>query len=544
MSVFDDFDRLLANFNDLEERLFLRDIRNFAERHHNVVVKTYIVLLRDHDLNIQLKYLILKSMGELKDKEFVPVLRDVLKKEKRAQIIHEAVNTLALMDSLPAYKVIVDFFVKHKDEDFAEKVEKSLKAFFTKNHLVFHFDVFYRNRGNLNGIDKSCDFLIKHLPEDFIQDILPSLTSRYYNIRFQLLRLLKSRPKSLYYSAVFNYFNGYYEKADNEMFLLMSETMAICASKSKARQKIFDKLKEFITKLEGEKKVLFCIAMLELDTRHMIPYITGIYPALHFDRKMLIFDKLDTGDFIYYMDFMRQLLDHEPNERVLERVVEILVRSNDFTFLFQVVDSEKGLRQEKLLNMILEHDPLEIDTYVRRYVSPNIDNQMMRFSLEYLLRHAADEYYDLIKSVFFSGVGADIKTLIIRSVNRWNPVNQKAFMELIFQDIPLVNPFKKDFLFALLTVMNERVFSEEFEGRILSQILVMMEEAALDEVVNFVYFFDRYDISRPEDSQLIMDELRLIQNTLLKSSREDDLVRMIHVLIKKIERNMKLKKRQ
>ena len=91
--------------------------------------------------------------------------------------------------------------------------------------------------------------------------------------------------------------------------------------------------------------------------------------------------------------------------------------------------------------------------------------------------------------------------------------------------------------------MNAKVFDEESEEKILNRVLVLMEEAPAEELVNFVYFFDKYEISRPEDSQLIIDEFRLIQNTLLKSSSEQNLVRMIHVLIKNIERKMTLKKK-
>lgn len=541
MSVFDDFDRLLANFNDLEEPVFLNKIRHFAERHREVVIKTFTLLLKGHDLNIQLKYLVLKAIGELGDTEFIGVLREELKKEHRVQLVYETINSLTLMNSLPAYKIIVDFYLKNRDTEYAEKIEKILRVFFSKNPLTFHFDVFYRDRGGLNGIERSCDFLVQQLPKEYIQDLLPALGSRYAVIRFQVLRLLKARPDMLYYAAVYHFFLAHYQQADDDLFLLMSETLVLCAARSKARAQIFLKLKEMLPKFAGNKHALFSIALLELDTRHMMPHITGIYSTLTPERKMLVFAKLDREAFIYYMDFIRQLLDHETNEQILANIVEILVRSNDFQYLFQVVDSERGLRKEKLLHMILEHDPGDIDVYMRRYISPNLDNPMLRMALEYLLRHAADKYFDLIKSIFFSGVTADIKILIIRSVNRWNPVNQKMFMEMIFKDFSFIDSFKKDFLFALLGVMNEKVFNDDIEEQIVNRILVMMEEAALDELVNFIYFFDRYEIDREAVSQLIIEELRMVQNTVLKSSREDELVRMLHILIKKIERDIKLK---
>ena len=59
----------------------------------------------------------------------------------------------------------------------------------------------------------------------------------------------------------------------------------------------------------------------------------------------------------------------------------------------------------------------------------------------------------------------------------------------------------------------------------------------------FVYFFEKYKINNRRDGKLIINEFRLIRNTLLKSGSEQDLVRMIHVLIENIERKMTLKKK-
>lgn len=90
--------------------------------------------------------------------------------------------------------------------------------------------------------------------------------------------------------------------------------------------------------------------------------------------------------------------------------------------------------------------------------------------------------------------------------------------------------------------MNEKIFDEELEQKVLNRILVMLEEAHFDDIINFIYFFDKYNINNVQDSRLIIDELRLIQNTLLKSSNDSDLVRMIHTLIRSIEKKMILKK--
>jgi hypothetical protein len=242
------------------------------------------------------------------------------------------------------------------------------------------------------------------------------------------------------------------------------------------------------------------------------------------------------------MDFIRGLLHREDNQSILAKIVEILVYANDFKYLFETIDLEKDARKQKLLNLILEHDPEEIDHYLEKYVTPSRGNQILLLSLDYLLRHAPDNYYDLITGIFFSGVSNEIKILIVRKINKFEPQNQMLFLESIFKNTTVVRDFKKDFLFSLLKIMNAKAFEVEVEEKILNRVLVFMEEASPGELVNFVYFFEKYEINNRRDCELIIDEFRLIRNTLLKSSAEQDLVRTIHMLIKAIERKMILKK--
>ncbi|MCP5051096.1 MAG: hypothetical protein GY940_28285 [bacterium] len=545
MSKFNDFDLILAEFNKTAERFFLSDIRDFAQENQEVVIKTYGLLLKNKKLNIQLKYLVLKSIGQLKYSEFIPVVKDQLYREDKVRIIIEAVNSLIAMNNLPAFKVVVDFLLKNKNAEYREVLEKNLRTVFSKNQLLYHFDIFYRKRGDVNGIEKSSEYLIEHLPEDYIKDLLPALSSKYYTIRLELLRILKHRPNPIYYSNIYLYFKENIRSMDEELFLALSEALTINASLSKARIRIYQQLKEHVPKLSGNRKILFCIALLKLNTRELIHFISGVYPKLNFDLKMLVLNNFKPEDYIDYMEFVRELVVLEHNETLLDRIIEILVKANDFRYLFEILDAEAGVRKSKILNMILEHvdrEPGEIDEYIHKYVTPTQDNAILHLALGFLLKHMADKYYQLIKSIFFSGASYDAKILIIRNVNKFSGYSQKEFMETVFQDLTVIRPFKKDFLFSLLGVLNEKLFDQELEEKILNRILVMMEEAHFDEIVNFIYFFDRYEINNERDSQLIIDELRLIQNTLLKSPDENNMVKMIHGLTRQIEKKMVLKK--
>jgi hypothetical protein len=545
MSKYDEFELLLTDFNKVEERLFLNDIREFALENPEVVTKTYTRILKSKKLNIQLKYLVLKSIGELKYKEFIPLTKDALYNEDKVRVIIEAVNALLAIGDLPAFKVVVDYINHHKDADYRETLEKIIRTVFSKNQLLYHYDLFYRKRAQVTALEKSSEYLINHLPDEYIKDILPALSSRHYNIRFELLRILKHRPNPIYYPNLYHYFKEHYQTVDESFFLILCETLIINAYHSKARSKIYQKLKEHVAFLHGHKKTLFCITLMKLNTSELIHFVASIYSDLNFQNKMLVLDNFNPPEQSHYIGFVRDLVKNEHNEVLLARIIKLLVTSHDFQYLFTTLDKESGVRKIKILNMILEEVALEsidISDYIRPYIIPIQANKVLHLALEYQLKHAANIDFDLILGIFLSGVTADIKTLIIRNVKKFERANQRKIMEAIFKDMTVVRALKKDFLFSLLGVLNDKVFDEELEEKILNRVLVMMEEAHFEEIVNFVYFFERYEINNYKDGQLIIDEMRLIQNTLLKSSNDNELVKILHVLVRKIEKTMMIKK--
>jgi len=544
MTAFDELDQILANFNRVEERFFLNDIQEFALENPEVLQKTFSLLLKNPKLNIQLKYLIIKSIGLLKNEGMVALLKEAMKNEEKVQILAEAVNSLANIGTLSAYKVVVDFLLKNKEADFSDKIEQILKSFFSQNQLTFHFDVFYRDRGNVNNIEKSCDFLIKHLPDEYIKALLPAVRSRFSKIRIEMMRLLRHRPKSIYYSTIYYFFKEHMQDTEEEMFLEMSQALVANASISVAQKKIFQKLKVHLGQLKGDKLNIFCIVLLKLNTQEIIPSIRKIYAKLSFERKLLLFEYLNIEDYGYYANFIRELLKKENNQHLLAKIVAILIQAKDFAFIFETLDMEKGLRKAKILELIMDYDPDNIDSYLQKYLTPTQNNEILHHVLGYIMRHAADKYFEPIKKIFFSGVSQKVKILILRGINKFASHHQKSIMESIFKDLEVIRDFRKDFLFSLLGVMNNKVFEVELEEKVLELVLIMLEEAPEEEVINFIYFFEKYEIKSRNDYELIVDEFRLIQNTLLKSGSDQNLVRMIHVLIKNIERKMTLKKKK
>lgn len=542
MTPFDNFDQVLSDFDKVEERQFLINIREFAEKFPEVVIKTFSVLLKNQALNFQLKYLILKSGSELGYPGLIPALKEVLQHEKNVQIITEAINGLAAIGSLSAYKVIIEFIKRKKGTEYRKKIEQSLKSIFIRNQLVYYFDILYCDRGDAGNIEKSSEFLIKHLSDDHVKDLLVALTSRFNKIRVETLRIIKHRPKPIYYSTIYYFFKENAPTADDELFLEMSEALINCASLSTTRMKIFQKLKIHLTQLEGDKRNVFCIVLLKLNTRETIPCAIEIYPELNFDRKLLLLEYLNPDDFRFYPDFLRNLLNHEDNQIVLAKIVEILIYAGDYKYLFETIDLERGVRKHKLLNMILEQAPDKIDDYLKKYITPAQENQILLSVVAYLLNHDVDNYFELITGVFFSGVSPEIKVLILRDINKFESHRQKLFIESILNDLQVVRDLKKDFLTSLLNVVNKKIFDEEMEGKILNQVLVLMEEAAVEEIVNFVDFFDKYTMNKKRDCKLIIDELRLVRETIIKAGIEPNLVRNINVLTRKIEEKMKLKR--
>jgi len=130
----------------------------------------------------------------------------------------------------------------------------------------------------------------------------------------------------------------------------------------------------------------------------------------------------------------------------------------------------------------------------------------------------------------------------LRNIDKFAPPNQMLFLETIFKDTAVVRDLKKDFLISLLGVMNAKVFDKGQEEKVLNRVLVFMEEASPEELAHFVYFFGRYEINNRQDSELIINEFRLVRDMLLKFGNEPDLVRVINLLIKDMDRKITLKK--
>ncbi|MCI0471876.1 MAG: hypothetical protein L0Y73_09470, partial [Candidatus Aminicenantes bacterium] len=284
MGTTEDFNLLLSDFNKVQEGVFLDNINNFAGNNKETVIKTFSLLLKSENVSIQLKYLVLKSMGELKYSEFIPIIRQLLERGDKVRIIQAAIDSLVRMNTMEVYKTITLFLRENPDTEFKMQIEEGLKELLNKNKLLYHFDVFYRDRGGGGGgeggsggvdsksIEKSSDFLVKHLPEIYVKDILPALSGKFYDIRFGALQILENKPNPLYYMPIYNLFKIHGQSAssaDEKFFLALSQALVTNAALSKLSSQIFSSLKERLQELEGNKRLIFAIMLLKLDTPAM-----------------------------------------------------------------------------------------------------------------------------------------------------------------------------------------------------------------------------------------------------------------------------------
>ncbi|MCU0284908.1 MAG: hypothetical protein MUF15_00790 [Acidobacteria bacterium] len=368
------------------------------------------------------------------------------------------------------------------------------------------------------------------------------LSSKFYDVRYETLKVLKNRPNSLYYIPVYNHFKSQAEYVDDKFFLLLCETLMENACLSKLNRKIFLSLKEQLRKLAGNKRLIFAIMLLKLNTPEMIPEIIDIYPSMNYEEKRLVLNNLKPENYKCYLDFIRHLLNEENCDDLPVKIMEILIHAQDFDYIFEVIRKERIRRKEILLKILLQFEPPDLHHYIKEFVDSSQGDHILSLSLEYLLRHAADEYFSIIQNVFFSGIPHEIKSMILRYIANFSSHHQKIFIESVLKDIKIVQHLKKEFLFSLLDLMNGKKLSQDFEDMLLNRILIMMEESNIDEVGDFIAFFDKYEINNRKDINLIIKELRLLQGTILKSGHQDGLIRSIHGLIKDIEKRALLKK--
>jgi len=524
---------IIKDYKLLEENIFIGRISDIALENKNLVISKLQAILDDDKTGIHLKYLIIKLTGILKYQKFIPILTKLLVKEDKDRMIGEILNSLSNIINIESYKTVTAFFSEPKNKIHLPKFNTYLKVFYGKSPLIYHFDVFYRERGDVNNIDISSKYLITHLEQTYVKNILPAIFSKYDNISLEALKILEKRPGTLFYKNIDELFKSRYKQCSQIYFRQMTRALLENSIISPHKKKLYIKLKNYLNELQGDKKSYFIMLLLKLDTKKILSQAVSIYNQLPIEDKLSFLNNLEPALYPIYGNFIRDLLIKEVNEDILIKVISIIMLNKEFDFLFEIAEKQRGVKREYFISMIIETGTGGLSHYMKSFLSLSESNTIIIFAIGYIMNDSPDTYYNEIANLLLSGVALEIKQRVLRNIKKFNDENTVKIINSILENKTVLKKLEKDFLLLIIVLQERELFDGKLLEFILNKVLLMMEEAEPEQIVNFIYFFDSFEVKNNAHKKLIIDELKMIQNTLLKSSKNDNLVNMIYKLIKK-----------
>ena len=294
-------------------------------------------------------------------------------------------------------------------------------------------------------------------------------------------------------------------------------------------------MKSLIPSQLDARKTYFILHLLHLDMADLFEEALLIYPDLNLEEKVVFFDNLDNEKYPVYSQFIRNQIQHETKEEILFKIIRILLANREYDLIFDTAFRMKGTRREILVNLIIEAEESGLSQYFARFLSLTEMNAVLVASIGYIMSQEPDEFYVEIHKILFSGVERQIKQKIIRNIKHFNSRNRKRILRQILSHAIVLKGIEKDFLLMIIALQDEEILDASMLDKLLNKVLTMMEETDPENLVNFIYFFDSFKVNTDEHRLFIIEELKMVQNTLFRSNADDTLVNLIYKLVRKME---------
>ncbi len=530
------FHTLLVNRTLFDDEAFLRRLSELSEHGGTALTAEVARLLAVPRLHAHVKYLLLKHAQRHPEALFVPAACRVVEHDPRVRLRSEAMAVLGRVATPAAYRELAryaDGAVEEGRGRAAEILAETLSA----NPLLFHYDVFWRPQRGRKNLSASADFLARQLPEEDLIPLLASISPPLREITGAAWQLFAARGSGPLFPSLLKVFLGWQQNLPEAIFLEAARAVVGAAADSGFRAKACATLTRFASELPEPQRLLLQILLLRLDTPALLPGLAGRYDDLPPGTKTLFLECLDPAASEVTGNFAAHQLAGEDDPDRLARLVRLVLSQGEagLEILFRRLSREMALRRGIMLEAAIEASPPGIDRFLIPLLSGETDPHILRAALDPLLKSPADDLLPPLEQLLGSGAEAEVKSLIVRRLPRFSLSGQKRLALFLTDRFPMEREVRKDLLISLLEVLNRPGLDEEVFSRLVERVLLMMEDASLDEIVQFVYFFDRLVIPPFANIALIQGELRMMQNTLLQAGDPVGLVGKIHLLLHRLE---------
>jgi hypothetical protein len=529
---------IISQYNTLREINFINQLTFLAREDKDKFILNMSDILTE-DLNVHLKYLLIKTIKNLLYPEFFPLLLSLLKQESKTQILKEIISSLEKYNSMNSYLKLQEELNNHT-KNVQQAIKASLKTLKSKNKEIYYFDILYNEYEHINPYDllNAGNFLAKNLETSYLTILLSRLSHLTLKNIKGILNIFRLRPDRALCSGLLRFFYNQHQSSDKEVFTLITESLINSLQYSLIKNNSFKSLLKLSKKLSPDKEIILLLNLVKLRPEVIFIQIKDKYHQLNETERVIFLENLQKFTLSSEREFFRAILLKEYAEKMLTPVLKILLNNNDQEFIFKKLDSFSTSKRDQILSIIINTSPVDLSSYLIKYLSFNEPDKTLTIVLHYFLSNYPDKYFNNFNSLLNSGVSFFVKTLIIRKLDRFKPVYQKKILLTCFSDKFIQNEeLTKSLLISIQKFLSrEDNVSNKFRDQLLNKTLILMEKSPISKIVDFIYFFNQYKYKNRQEARLVIEELKLMQNTFLKTRQSHDFIRMIHVLINNIQK--------
>ncbi len=524
---------LQKNYQEDEEQFIKESSAIIAENCQQIASLIKESYLQEE--NILRRYLLLKAVGRSKCLQLMPFLEEVVLQEKRKRLQQEALQAMLQINPLRAYLIFLRI-KKLSSSDLAQRIDFLVNELL-KNKLVFYFDFFYQQRVKSEAeMNVAVDFLKQNMAPEFLPELLFLLNGTNFFLISYLLRLLAARPLNIATMVIFRFISNNYRSISRELFIQAVDSFVACAEKCEFLEKYPAKIEALLKKMPREEFICFQLQLLKVG--YLMPRLDlkKFYSALNSDQKIKFLKNSSLSVIKYVIKEIEQDFQQESDEQFLQlaaqKILEVGKKDSLHSFFIQLND----LNQKRAALAALLEKPAEDDiALLEKHFHYQQPVAILEVYIDETVKQGITSFIKPMQRVWCEIDGEQKLQLIIRRFNKLKSPHLEEFIRVIFADRRKLARLTDELLIALIPLFQKETgLPLELQEIVLNQILVLMEEADFEQLINFIHFFDAVVISAESLRLLIVEELRLIQNTILKSRGNDDLIGRLHFLINKI----------
>ncbi len=529
---------LLANYADIDEKKFLERIITAAGRDQDYLFPRMSALAVAAETPAHLKYLLFKAMGLLARREFLPVLEKSVRDEQKIRLALQALESLLLIPSPLVLRILERLNQGEQRPEITAAINNQLKQLALSNPVLFYCRRL--EQGLVAAIDDpALEFLSKKLDDGGVDELLLFLDNGREETVTAIALLLRKRPRPGAVLPLLAALREHFKSMSREGLRLLLQVLAAHLPSLRFREGALREIQALAEQADGwrRRSLGIMLAVMAED----LAGLNDLFLELDGDEKEFLFNMLTAlNDPAVFVPTLSGWTETEENSRSLQFIAAIMSASEGglekALKLVSTAAPEKALWLLRGIRSGLRGaypDQGEISSLLARTMA---DEQLQLELLETLFLGDAASAFDTCREVFLKTRFPAVRRMMVKNLEKFDPDQVYRLTREALQAVKPRWPMLSELLPAAAARFSNSELSSDQEAELITPLLVMLEKAAVKDLNPFVQFLDRCPVRTEEIRTLVVDELRMVLNTVLESKGPESLVKALHQLIKKLER--------